>query len=407
MSPTSPPVGEFESPSMAPPTQQYWQASESRSGQRRRRSKKSSRRRRRNRGRCSAEAAKAISVASMACFAVIGFLTALILVVSENWWFSTALTYLPRTPYAIPPAILLLCAIKWHRRAIWWNLASIVMVIGPLCEYRLPLASDPLDGVVSSNPTIKVVSCNVQGFEPDFSTLLQEISTINPDIVAFQEAVADDSLAVAYFEDWHKVHFEEFWIFSRYPLKQVGYCDALPFDRYTALTVEVAHPAKTFYLTDLHLMTPRKCFSELRPTSILSGAGPQEVEHHLALRREESLLTRAFTSSVDPSVPAVVVGDFNAPSSSSLYQHDWGDYTNAFDEAGCGYGYTAPCRDHSFWLSGTPWLRIDHILATPHWCVRKCQIGHLNGSDHRLITATLSLRDMQSADSTVAESSSH
>jgi len=83
------------------------------------------------------------------------------------------------------------------------------------------------------------------------------------------------------------------------------------------------------------------------------------------------------------------MGDFNTPSSSNVYQQTWGDFTNAFEVRGRGYGYTAPDRPFRRWLSYVPWVRIDHILASQDWSVGSCRIGRKHGSDHHLITATL------------------
>jgi endonuclease/exonuclease/phosphatase family metal-dependent hydrolase len=86
------------------------------------------------------------------------------------------------------------------------------------------------------------------------------------------------------------------------------------------------------------------------------------------------------------------VGDFNMPTVSHLYRSVWRDFTNAFEEAGWGFGYTAPCTTHARWFDDVPWVRIDHILADPTWTVRACEIGHGRGSDHRLIWASLARR---------------
>ena len=95
---------------------------------------------------------------------------------------------------------------------------------------------------------------------------------------------------------------------------------------------------------------------------------------------------------VDQTLPELLIGDFNMPISSSLYQKSWGEMANAFDVAGSGFGFTSPCDQFLFWPDYVPWLRIDHILASSHWQVLRCQVGAGNGSDHRFIAATLALR---------------
>jgi endonuclease/exonuclease/phosphatase (EEP) superfamily protein YafD len=107
---------------------------------------------------------------------------------------------------------------------------------------------------------------------------------------------------------------------------------------------------------------------------------------------------RAYVDRIDaigvdrPALPATIAGDFNTPSVSELYRAAWPGFTNAFNETGFGFGYTAPCTNHRHWFDDVPWVRIDHILADDHWSVSACGVGRSKGSDHRLIWTILSLR---------------
>ena len=47
------------------------------------------------------------------------------LYLSENWWLSGALIYLPQTPLVIPSVLLLGCSLMWHLRSALLNLTSI------------------------------------------------------------------------------------------------------------------------------------------------------------------------------------------------------------------------------------------------------------------------------------------
>src|SRR5690606_26602976 len=103
--------------------------------------------------------------------------------------------------------------------------------------------------------------------------------------------------------------------------------------------------------------------------------------------------TSEFLDTVDPDMPLLVVGDFNMPVTSSLFQQHWGDLTSAFDAAGWGYGYTAPCHTNgNHWPRNVPWLRIDHILLSAHWDPTDCWIGTSAASDHRCIAARIARR---------------
>ena len=92
-------------------------------------------------------------------------------------------------------------------------------------------------------------------------------------------------------------------------------------------------------------------------------------------------------------MPLLVLGDFNMPVTSSLFQQHWKDLGSAFDAAGWGYGYTAPCGTKgNYWPHNLPWLRIDHILLSRHWDATACWIGSSDASDHRWIAARVGRR---------------
>ncbi len=185
---------------------------------------------------------------------------------------------------------------------------------------------------------------------------------------------------------------------SRYPLHRVDLCNAEVFRRPTALSVRIDAPEGPFVLHDVHLSTPRYGFLKLTWRSFLDGSGPRSIESYTERRLAEALRVRAYVDKIDakseggPVFPAVVAGDFNTPCVSRLYRAAWPGFTNAFNDAGLGFGYTAPCTNHRHWFDDVPWVRIDHILADDRWSVSACDVGRSKGSDHRLIWAVLSLR---------------
>ena len=84
--------------------------------------------------------------------------------------------------------------------------------------------------------------------------------------------------------------------------------------------------------------------------------------------------------------PLIIAGDFNMPSDSVIYRSCWGPYTNAFSQAGLGFGRTR-------WISMrgvTFGVRIDHILTNEHWRPQSCWVGPDVGSDHLPVIADLS-----------------
>ena len=344
----------------------------------------------RRRTRISKKFVRFLTIANLGALTVVWYL---LFQVSETWWLSTALTYLPRLPYAFPAFVLLAGSILWDRRTVVLNIVAIAIALGPIAEYKIPVSSMLAGSPTSTpGPPLKVVSCNIQQFRPDFTTVLRELASEAPDVVAFQECQGLHPLLDQFFDGWHCAHVSEFWIGSKYPVREIGRCTSAAFKRTTALAVEIDTPDGTFQLINLHLMTARHGLRGLNLRSLVSDLDAGEAERSTALRDAEAAQTRTFAFDLQSDMPQIVVGDFNVPSSSSMYRRYWNGLTNAFDVRGIGYGYSAPCSPHRFWLDGVPWIRVDHVLTSTDWSVNECHIGRRNGSDHRLIAASLSLK---------------
>lgn len=313
-----------------------------------------------------------------------------VFVVSEHWWVSTAITYLPRSPWAIPSLALAVAGLIWHRPTLWINLIAFLMVAGPLMEFRAPGFTGPfITSAQTKTATLRVVSCNVQAYKPNFADVLREVHRFQPDVVVLQEARGDHPLLKESFPDWYTLHYAYFFIASRHPLKEIARIETEAFDRPTGLLVEITTPDGPVVLADIHQMTARRGLQSIHKGSLLSGEAGNDVESFQILRAAESAELRQAIDSRRENHPLVICGDFNTPTSSTLFQEHWGDLRSCFDLAGVGYGYTSPVKVHNNWPAYTPWARIDHILCSPDWTVQQCTIGRSLGSDHHLIAAEL------------------
>jgi endonuclease/exonuclease/phosphatase (EEP) superfamily protein YafD len=322
--------------------------------------------------------------------AVVLVVLVLLFLVSERWWVGAAITYLPRLPWGLPAVLLLGAALCWHRPSLWVNLIALALVAGPILEFRAPFLADA--PAVTPSPDarpLRVVSANVQGYKPDFASVLQEISRFKPDIVALQEARGEDPLLREFFPDWHRLQVDYYWIGSRYPLRLVQECDTEAFHRTGGLLVEIETPRGPVLLANVHQMTARRGLKDLSGTELMRGSAQSDLEHFQTLRQMEANELRDHIQRHLGDRPLIVVGDFNTPASSSLFQQTWGDLVSAFDVAGVGYGYTSPVKPQKYWISHLPWARIDHILCSADWQIRWCRVGHSRGSDHHCIAAEL------------------
>ncbi|MDA1164114.1 MAG: endonuclease/exonuclease/phosphatase family protein [Planctomycetota bacterium] len=311
--------------------------------------------------------------------------------ISENWWLSGALTYVPQTPFLIPSICLLACSLFWHMKSALINLTAIGLALVFLCGARFSMKS--VSEIPDSSRNVRLITCNVQDFEPNFGQVLREIARFKPDVLVLQEARHVPSMLTEYLAGWHWQHEFGFLVGSKWPVSKGETCHTSPYDRHTAMVVRIDAPCGPVLLSNVHLMTARRGLTDLSVTSILDGSGPASSEHHAFLRDEEARQTQTYLAGVSSRMPKIVAGDFNMPTSSSIFNESFGQYSDAFDEAGVGFGYTAPCRPVRFWLPKVPWLRIDHILTSQDWETLHCEAGEFNGSDHRLVAAVLQLRD--------------
>lgn len=336
--------------------------------------------------------ARRVAQLSWANLCLLLVVSLLLFAVSEDWWFSSALTYAPRMPYLVPAFLLLVASALWHRSSIAVNLISTSMVAVPIMGLSLPV-SQWTGGSASSarGQTLKVISCNVQDFRPDFASVLKEVSRFNPDVVAFQDARSESTLLRQYFESWHSLREGEYFLASRYPIKLISAGHFEAFDRLGAIQCELELPSTKIMFFNVHQMTPRHGLRNLDISSPITQRGSGRMAQYLELRTAEAIELRDFVEGSRGQLPTLIAGDFNTPCESSLYHRNWFGYQNAFNVAGIGYGYSFPCTRQYCWPPGLPWMRLDHILADDAWKVHKCFVGKANGSDHRLIAATLEL----------------
>lgn len=329
-----------------------------------------------------------LSILNLLIVAAIGVV---LMYCSEDWWPGMILTYTPKVPLVIPAGALLFASLFSRRKWVVVNLASLLLVLGPIMGFVAPIEKLSGSAPIAQGDEVHLVSCNIQAFAPDFSTVIAELSNHRPEVVAFQEVRGDEHpLLAKYFDGWNVERREGCWIGSKHPVRFLRELAAPSFERISGLMVEIDLPGGPIRVASVHLMTARKSLGELSFQGLMRGDGPELIIAHQALREQEMMEVRSQIEDYREGKPLIILGDFNTPATSSLFRRWWGDFQSAFDVAGLGWGYTSPCRkDHHYWIPDTPWVRIDHILCTHDWQVSRCEVGRRDGSDHRLIAATL------------------
>ena len=135
--------------------------------------------------------------------------------ISEGWWIGTVFVFSPRVVFLIPPVVFIMGSFLWHRKSIFVNLISIVIAGGPLMHLQLPQLSIP--ELPDADQRIRVASCNVQGFEPDFGAVMTELGSRDPNVIVLQESLGDHPLVDTWFGEWHVHREDSFLLASKFP----------------------------------------------------------------------------------------------------------------------------------------------------------------------------------------------
>ena len=332
-------------------------------------------------------AAIAVSVAYLLAMLAIW---ALLRFAAETFWPATALLYLPRWPWILPAIPVGIAAwLLWRPGALLAAIGAIV-VLGPVGGFRFGTGR----AIVKPPDTvIRVVTLNIQNGKPNLPASLGEIERFGPDVMCSQEVDFEQPElidSVASVDLAYRRHDSHFWTASRWPLELVRVVESQTSYRDICAVYRVLGPGESaFHLVNVHLSTARHGLTNLRPRTVLTGVGLDELRAHQRLRLGEIAELSAVLDELP--TPLVVCGDFNMPVDSPAFAALLAGRRSAFDVAGFGYGYTVPNEATPLWPRGWCWLRVDHVLASKNVSPIAARPGTASGSDHRALLTELRL----------------
>jgi endonuclease/exonuclease/phosphatase (EEP) superfamily protein YafD len=213
------------------------------------------------------------------------------------------------------------------------------------------------------------------------------LNEINAEIVALQECGPELRAQIALLPELSWYHHSDFQmcLLSRFPIRTTDQMDreSLAYAGGSGLVIRhgIEIGDTVVNVTNLHLDTPREGLEPLRSGAVREGLG--NLRSKSFIREIESRQGRAWVDAADG--PLIVMGDFNLPVESTIYQEFWGDLRNVFSQVGFGFGSTRLSR----WIR----VRIDHVLVGDGWRVVKAFVGPNLGSDHRPMIAHVVLSD--------------
>jgi endonuclease/exonuclease/phosphatase (EEP) superfamily protein YafD len=306
--------------------------------------------------------------------------TGLLLWASDEWWVASLILFGPRWIWALPLGVLAPAAWMRRRRLLWPLSVAALPLLFSVNSFEVPslavLVRDdqPRD--------VRVMTYNIGGGNPDPAALAPLLEEIAPDVALFQECDNLMTKARSSLEQrgWHVDIQWSSCIASRYPIRKIDRRDSADVWKMggsgAIVLYEIELPGLPINIVNVHLETVREGLAAVMRRA---WRGAPELEANIQQRDFESGLGRGWTERARG--PLVITGDFNMPLESAIYRRHWSSFTNAFSEAGFGFGITKATDWHG--------IRIDHVLLGPGWECLEAWVGRDLGMDHRPMVTDL------------------
>lgn len=240
--------------------------------------------------------------------------------------------------------------------------------------------------------TLRVMTYNALGYNPDTAGTIRVARDAHADIVALQELAPEHAAALERaFSDQYPYRFIDArdgvagcGILSRYPLRkiEIGPLERIPWIG-TPMAVEIDVSGQHVHFVNFH-----------------TYAGPSQT----SMRREQALALAEFASTHTGSL--IFAGDLNATDQNEVHTIIARTMHDAWRDAGFGFGHTFPgkptpdsggSRPVLFGMAVPMWLvRIDYIFHSDAFVAIDARLGPDDaGSDHRALIATLAMRSSE------------
>jgi vancomycin resistance protein VanJ len=298
--------------------------------------------------------------------AVVVFLA--LLFVGEQSRLTLVSLYLPRQPLLVA---LLAGALltPFTRRRVRLLLAAHA-VLGLLVLF--PVMGLTFSMNATAEKPIRVASYNVFFGKLGRPALIEEIAAMPADVIVLQAAF--DSLGERLRERLPGRNIRqdgELVLLSTFPIRAVEVPPALA-DGTRSMFVKyvVETPAGALRVYNVHAFSPRHALF-----------GDHESGDDIAHREGQIGATVAAARSDVP--PFIIAGDTNLPALSGIARRHFAGLSDAFAEAGNGFGYTFPAK--------RPWMRIDRVLGSDGVRFVDVGVGARGTSDHRPLFVALVL----------------
>lgn len=325
---------------------------------------------------------------SVALITVVGYSLAMgfLAIAISTWGDRNALGMLlafgPRWLLVFPWFLLVPLAAMRSRTLLLSAVGGAVMTLGYVSGFEVPTPGRLWQGA-GAGPSLRVVTYNADQSIALAPRLAHDLLVWDADVVVMQDcaptlAAALRDAVVAPSLDGEPPYqlyvSTEFCFVSRLPtMSSATYPRDHNFGR--ALAMRVMWHGNPIDVITVHLPSPRIALWTARQGSM------SRLESSIAARsRASGALARwALDGHADRSL--IVAGDFNLTPASRPLRADWSVLRNAFSDAGWGFGHTM--------FEGRHRVRIDHVLHSPTFAVRRVHVLSGYPSDHQPVMVDL------------------
>ena len=239
--------------------------------------------------------------------------------------------------------------------------------------------------------SLKVATYNINWGDRDLEQVVATIERADADIVCLQETTSKSEARIrrTLGKRYPQIHFqghqgrfaaERFGFLSRHPIKRLSF---LPpkHGLFGAYVAQVAVGDRNVQVVNVHL----------QPAILRRGGGVGQAFSALFAMEQTHKKEIAYVfERIEQDVPTLVLGDFNSLSTfqAPTFLKERGlvdSFAQVHEEPDSHFTWHWPLK-YGQWS-----LRIDYIFHSPHFATRKSSVLRSKGSDHYLLTSTLSL----------------
>lgn len=282
------------------------------------------------------------------------------------------------TRYLYLPAYACLAWSIWQRR---WGLAAVsaavvachvVWLTPEFIRDRRFDVSPTIAATAGESRVVRIVFANVWGHNDNPIGFVQEIASLDPDIIVFVE----------YYRPWHAIvpslpalHPYIYGTSASQPYAgEIAIFSKLP----------IENEARIWSTRRMSFMFDLQVDGQKLRMFCLHAPRPMDLSQHDYVGFWQDIVPQIL----DLPDPAVIVGDFNATPHSLVYKNLTADWLrSAHEDRGRGYATT--------WPNGkfpSPPIRIDHALLTPGVECLQIREGQGFSSDHKPLILDVRLR---------------